>query len=815
MTDQKIALQIELERKAVGLGVERYRKDQPMPWRTETAKVKEECALPPGKELLRRTLEPMTEAIDAFIEEASSGKAGRKHTAVKYMVHFPAEVMAYVTGRRLLNGAVKAEQLTSTAVSIATLLEDHYRFTEFATTNPGLFRMVDRKLKTSHGGHRRHALYRYLKMTSVVGIEWSEADKLKVGIKLIELFIEATGLVTERMVKTGRKTKYVIEATPKTREWLDKMHSRCELLAPVYLPMIVKPDDWTNPLNGGYLDKRMSRVDLVKVRNRNTVDELFSVDMPIVYDAVNAVQAVPWRINTGVLDVFRVVWASGDSLGGLPPREDKALPARPSDIPSDVSMKDLPEEQQLRLKKWKADTAEGHSYNARLVSKRLAAAQKLWVAEEFKDEEEIYFPHNLDFRGRMYAVPTLVNPQADDLGRSVIHFAEGKPLGESGAWWLAIHIANLFGVDKVSFEDRVKWTEDNTEALMDSALRPLDGARLWDTADKPWCALAACFEWLGYQMQGDDYVSHIPIAMDGSCSGLQHYSAMLKDPVGAEAVNLTPSETPNDIYARVAERVSLALDRSTDGEAIVWKDKVTRKITKQPCMTYAYSATTFGMKEQIVQALKGLDESGNHLDGAPYHTSAAFIAPLVREKIREVVVAAAVAMDWLQSAARVASKAGLPIRWSAPNGLPVVQDRKKSTSKKQHVWFNGKRIQFRLAHDTMDVDARRQATSIAPNFIHSMDSAHLMRTVVSCDKAGVSGWAMVHDSFGTHACDVDLMNEVLRDEFVEMYSENRLELFRDQIASQLEPEMAAELAPVPPMGSFDLGQVRQSLYFFS
>jgi DNA-directed RNA polymerase len=111
----------------------------------------------------------------------------------------------------------------------------------------------------------------------------------------------------------------------------------------------------------------------------------------------------------------------------------------------------------------------------------------------------------------------------------------------------------------VPFADRIQWVKDHQEQILDSALQPLDGQRFWTEADSPWSALAACFEWAGYVMTGTEFVSHLPIALDGSCNGLQNFSAMLRDPVGGKATNLIPQEKPADIYTQVmkvaAERI--------------------------------------------------------------------------------------------------------------------------------------------------------------------------------------------------------------------------------------------------------------------
>lgn len=50
-------------------------------------------------------------------------------------------------------------------------------------------------------------------------------------------------------------------------------------------------------------------------------------------------------------------------------------------------------------------------------------------------------------------------------------------------------------------------------------------------------------------------MSKLPVALDGSCSGIQHFSAMLRDEIGGNAVNLIPAELPQDVYGMVAKKV--------------------------------------------------------------------------------------------------------------------------------------------------------------------------------------------------------------------------------------------------------------------
>uniref|UniRef100_A0A7C8ZI26 DNA-directed RNA polymerase n=1 Tax=Opuntia streptacantha TaxID=393608 RepID=A0A7C8ZI26_OPUST len=68
----------------------------------------------------------------------------------------------------------------------------------------------------------------------------------------------------------------------------------------------------------------------------------------------------------------------------------------------------------------------------------------------------------------------------------------------------------------------------------------------------------------------------------------------------------------------------------------------------------------------------------------------------------------------------------------------------------------------------------QQITAFPPNFIHSLDSSHMMMTALACRKAGLN-FAGVHDSCWTHACDVDEMNRILREKFIELYEQPILE----------------------------------------
>jgi len=86
-----------------------------------------------------------------------------------------------------------------------------------------------------------------------------------------------------------------------------------------------------------------------------------------------------------------------------------------------------------------------------------------------------------------------------------------------------------------------------------------------------------------------------------------------------------------------------------------------------------------------------------------------------------------------------------------------------------------------------------------------------MMTVAAGTATGITHWMMIHDSFGTHACDVDHMNLTLREEFVKLYEIDTLESFRQQVHDQT----GIDPGPPPSKGAFELERVLESDYFFA
>ena len=176
--------------------------------------------------------------------------------------------------------------------------------------------------------------------------------------------------------------------------------------------------------------------------------------------------------------------------------------------------------------------------NANLHSLRCDLQIKLKIAKMFEDDR-IYFPYSIDFRGRAYPVPPNLNHLGSDLCRGLLMFDLAKPLGPDGLMWLKIHLANLFGHNKISHMERAAWCDEHIHEIRNSANQPLEGNKWWIQAEEPFQALATCIEIINaidHPEGHEQYLCRLPVHQDGSCNGLQHYAALGKDADGGKGM---------------------------------------------------------------------------------------------------------------------------------------------------------------------------------------------------------------------------------------------------------------------------------------
>ncbi|KAF0685775.1 Aste57867_22383 [Aphanomyces stellatus] len=688
-----------------------------------------------------------------------------------------------------------------------------------------------------------------------------------------------------------------------------------------YLPMVVPPKPWNGIENGGYLTLPTK---IMRLRNDKwQLKCVASGEMDDLVRSLNMLADIPWVINREVFDVVMKLWENGGDFGDLPPRADMPMPEEPL-MENYMHIDDGLE----REAKFAADVDQ-YKKNLRKVEKknreynslRCDTVYKLQVAEEFQHEEAIYFPYNMDFRGRVYPIPPNLNHLGSDMSRSLLIFKDKKPLGDRGLYWLKVHLAGLFGIDKCSFDDRVKFVDENMDNILASAANPLgesDDCRWWMQAEAPFLTLGVVFD-LARAVQHPnpaEYMSNIPVHMDGSCNGLQHYAALGRDQAGAEQVNLVGADKPQDVYTGVATRVIermefdaypgershaewvkiararfqdkwvqhqrdldvfnrenpkylkefakltayLALkDQLTSAEnpkprmpypkpSVVKKPRhvenltesefydkeaeklaamaprnrelaemlltaISRKVVKQTVMTSVYGVTTIGARKQIMARLEDIFLlQGKDVDEeleAKIYQAAKYTSELTMDSMKDLFSSARHIMNWLAECTHHVTEEGQPMSWITPLGLPVTQPYCQATSKQVRT---SKQAVILSVPDLGKVSAGRQKSAFPPNYVHSLDSTHMMMTALKVIGEDKLEFAAVHDSYWTHACAVDCMNSRLRDEFVALYSQPLLEDLLMQLQLRFPNQT---FPPIPQLGQLDLKEVLKSPYFFN
>ena len=677
-----------------------------------------------------------------------------------------------------------------------------------------------------------------------------------------DLFVEHK----ENDYKSGRKkTKLTVDLSDIGVQWLRQNDDFVKSMSLSFLPMVVPPMDWTIPEGtGGYYDPAInSTYTLVKGRTRQQIAKLserFPGCFDKVMETINVLQRTPFRINQTVYEAVQWVHANEINLdrSGIPTYTGgwetmlgaekaqeyfmlKRFLVRSEGRYTEQSREDLlnfirsfvegsaeMEEKEL-WKEW-ANVRNAVVKHSRGESSKKVLMDNTITDASWFEGEDIYFSYNVDYRGRVYPLAGQFSPQGSDISRGVIEFGAGVDVNvfedDNAVRQIAIVCANNFGEDKISLDDREAWAEDHSFEMMECA-RDFKNNQWWMQADKPFLFLQACLEWtkvMDARLGDGQMVSTMPIAFDGSCNGLQHFSAMFKDTSGAEAVNLTQGDVPSDVYQIVANR---ALEVAKEGKDKLSKfiveicnktdgDLFGRKVTKRSVMTLPYGVSQRSSTAYVVDTVDSvLRKHPTGITGTQQKLLRSKMGKLVWSAITDVVSTPVIGKDYFQAVAKELAKWDKDLLWFTPTGFPVVQSLKKRDVKSQvlRVTVNGKEVQRQFPKYTKNIDGAEQANAVSPNFVHSFDSSHLQSSITEASYEGMTNFLVIHDSFSTDCQSAGRFNHIIREQFVEMYdTHDHLNKFHDLCQERLGfPMMTTRMQ----QGDFDVTNVLESDYFFA
>lgn len=833
--------QLALEAKYKNLGAERMQKVYDDAKGNGTA-----ASTKLGQKLINHQYQPVLMAIHKFVEDALAPKRGVKPTYVSILSELAETygddkrdhlcmLLSFATLSTLIDNLMRRRDLFLSNVSqwIGKEIQDEFMLVSYLKEYPGRAPIIEQGMDERYKSfYKRAYAMAWMKRDNYQAPKWDKQTLMQLAASLINIVVDTTNYFEY----SKRGTILSIQPTQALLDAWSKNEGNIVNNAFRLCPTIIPPRPWTTYDDGGYHGELQAVSTLLRIHDQRTVfgrrylQKLGQMELEGVRKAINGIQATPWVINKRVLEVVKKIVEVGGGRAGLPLIE--AAPV-PHVLPPKPTEEELKEHSAIMVEYYKDETVR--------KSLVLRAVGNIKIAEEFAPYDRMYFPCNMDFRGRVYPIPSF-NFQGDDLTKGLILFAD-PPACQSheDIRWLMVHGANLAGVDKVSYTDRTKWVLEHEQEILASAKDPL-GCTFWQHQDEPIQFLAFCLEWQAWKVweaehDGDPkgFVSGIPIAFDGSCSGLQHFSAILRDPVGGRAVNLIPSDKPQDIYQVVADKVNQLMDEDlkhgepdnvddtgkikfgTKSLAQLWRVYgVTRKVTKRSVMTLAYGSKEYGFRDQVYEDVIKKDMQERKEVSVFTKTNcwqaSAYMARLIWDSVSTTVIAAVEGMQWLQKCAKAVTKKGQVVTWTTPMGLPVQQSYMECHSQQVRLRCAGKNLRLYSVELSGDIDKRAQAQGVAPNFIHSMDAAHLQLTTCNALDADIQHFAMIHDSYGAPVAQAKTMYKVVRESFIQMYTDNDvLKNFKVDIQMLID----TKLPEIPLKGTLELDEVLHSEYIFS
>jgi DNA-directed RNA polymerase len=610
---------------------------------------------------------------------------------------------------------------------------------------------------------------------------------------------------------TGRRwmERVLVSFTDDVLQELNKRHiDMIAKAALLYRPMIVPPTPHSLNNSGGHLLPFVRKPVVQKFKDvlwDEQVIQKGSTPSEMVVDGINAMMFTEWAVNTKVLEVMENLFKNNTRQANLPAYDFSAFDfgePYPEDGTKEAQAKWCQRKEEAYTLWFKEERARGRM----LVRLRLA--------KDLSKHQFFYHVYTCDFRGRANSACDLLSPQSSDFDRGLIQFATPAKQTPQGLYWLKVHIANLFDMDKVTFDERVKWTDDNMDKIKRTAEDPYEMRWFWVSDKKKknpsFQRLASIFDICRL-----DGLTQIPVQMDGSCNGVQHWAAIMKDTDLAKKVNLVKADLPQDLYQYVADVITTMMHEDKDKDSNsgkwatrfleYWQGKINRSVCKRAVMTDPYGVTLYGIRRYC--------KSEGHLDWVGKDQIAGAVMELatyIDKALKGTLVEPNKGKIWLKKIADMSSEVGHNLEWTTPCGFHVVHQYYEILSRRSVAkLFNMKELYFGVP-DKNTIDPKQVNLAISPNYIHSLDASHMWCTVRRMMLAGVESYSMVHDSYGCHAPYVPMMRQFTTEEFEKMHELPLLQMLKEEV----EKKLNIELPDPPETGAYDIKSVLDSQYLF-
>lgn len=608
--------------------------------------------------------------------------------------------------------------------------------------------------------------------------------KSYIGGIVIEWMIEVN-LIQNKVIILGKKEKNTIYIP--TDEVMSCIDTKQLVHLPVRVPMIVKPKPYyretingvINERLGGYLLNDYKTSDKLIIENWELKEPSNIKDVNVVYDLVNNMNSVGYKINKDVLNFI-------DKYGvdmNLIIYEESPLLNKPN----------------LR----KRDKIELESYQNKVELQE----NILGLARVYSQVHEFYLPVRIDNRGRMYCISEYLNYQSTELAKSLLLFSKAEKIKKTdnrAINYLKAFGANCYGnkLDKKSWNERTKWIDDNVKDIIN-----FENGKLISQATNKLLFIAFCFEYNRFlkslsNIDSTYFDTYLPIQLDATCNGYQHLSLLSLDLSLAKELNLvtsTWSDLPKDFYNYLSTNLIGWFKNKLKDNNITEEERedymrlsvlhIARTIIKKAIMTIPYNVSLYQMIKYIKENFKVFEDDEENKEVKCKDKWYRFIDdPSIKLKSRDFVTIATglrevlgnnffklkSLMKYLKETAKICTKLDLAIPWGLPSGV-VVKQSYLATNEVRLKPFSYSKSKFTIKVANKEkFNSQKQIRAFMPNLVHSLDAASLAMLVdlyFNKQLDSTKNIYAIHDCFAVTANNVENIMELLKLVYIQIYSE--------------------------------------------
>ena len=795
--------------------------------------------LPEGLLLAKLYLDKIGLGIDEFLKTSNKGLNSEDIKAKQMLIGVPIDTLALITLTTIIDGIKKAfnNGITVTALGhkLKSALAVDNMCRKVTKDYPTLDRYIDEVYKSRSKAYKRTIKNSILRNKEALA-EGLNKTTLKMASHLISIVTAKTDLIILKNVREKGKTIATIFFTEQVQRLI---HQTRNSLLQQFITYPVSPNNENNNWNGsnffGGFKRQELQVPMIKAygRTRKELKEIFKKDDNVlkkIAEPLNALGGTAWVLNKKIVDVIKTIVDNKmidytqqfKYIADVPYMDiiniDDLIKKEDFGVVDDRGMFSDPKDYGKYSIAYEQTLAMLQSNNSKALTLRLVLKE----CENYSVLDKFFFTYQYDFRSRIYPVQNHLHTQGTDTMKSVMMFKQGYPIPDKETErWFYIYGANQYGYDKELYDERIAKIKEIP--YREYAKDPFSNLG-WTEADSPFQFLAWCYEVVAYEDNPTEFLSHLPIGLDATCSGIQIYSGLLLDGEGALAVNVI-GKIRQDIYGKVATKVNQYLKEgdynkfieytTADGtthreniEHIANSLVVDRSLTKRNTMTQPYSVTKFGMYEQLKEELQSQVANKKLFLADDVWKVAKFLVTLNDRAIQEVVKGARIGQEFLKEVTKDLVKGGEYVRYFTPyRDFPVIQKIYKEKVNRVYTQLG----YLSLRSETDVIDSRKMVSGIAPNYIHSLDATLLAMVLMRLyNDYGIRDFHFIHDQYGVPITYVPILVKVIKECYVELFGINPLQHTLAQLYKG-EPKDVTEVM----LNTFDLKEVLDSEYIFS